>query len=503
MVIGGLVGTLLLMVAVLVGQSRLRGRLEQWGQGQERLETLLREQERTLFRQLSGAHQVQMRQAGETEQRLLVRFSRLYQALERRFGEMQKHSSDDAGRLRSDLVERFDALERVTGESLSVGRLAQQRGLSELAQSVSESLARQRESFDGRQQEALQGLQLGFASATDSLGQQLTRALESSAEQLSGRVRELTDLTERRLKEIGGQVERRLDEGFEKTTETFTRVLSHLSRIDEAQKRITELSSNVVSLQEVLADKRSRGAFGEVQLASLVRNVLPETAFALQHSLSNGTRVDCLLRMPGSGGDLAVDAKFPLEGYRRAVAADLSETERSRAVAGFRQDVQRHIRAIAQKYILPGETAEGAVMFVPAEAVFAEIHGRLPDLVEQAHRQRVWIVSPTTMMAVLTTARAVLRDEATREQVHVIQRHLGELSKDFGRFQGRMDRLAQHIHQAQRDVDEVNSSARRISGRFEKIERVELEGPPRAVEAQSRPATELTAKGSRGNMRQL
>jgi DNA recombination protein RmuC len=269
-------------------------------------------------------------------------------------------------------------------------------------------------------------------------------------------------------------VEKRLDEGFEKTTETFTRVLNHLTRIDEAQKKITELSADVVSLQEVLADKRSRGAFGEVQLVSLVRNVLPERGFSLQRTLSNGTRVDCLLHMPEPAAPVAVDAKFPLEAYRRLADPHLAESERARAASRFRQDVQKHIRDIATKYLIPGETAEGAVMFIPAEAVFAEIHGRFPDLVEQAHRASVWIVSPTTMMAVLTTARAVLRDEATREQVHVIQRHLGELSRDFGRFQDRMDRLARHIRQAHRDVDEVHTSARRISGRFEKIERVEL-----------------------------
>jgi DNA recombination protein RmuC len=178
--------------------------------------------------------------------------------------------------------------------------------------------------------------------------------------------------------------------------------------------------------------------------------------------------------MPEPAAAVAVDAKFPLEAYRRLADPALPEPERARAAARFRQDVQKHIQDIARKYLIPGETAEGAVMFIPAEAVFAEIHGRFPELVEQAHRSGVWIVSPTTMMAVLTTARAVLRDEATREQVHVIQRHLGELSRDFGRFQDRMDRLARHIRQAHRDVDEVHTSARRISGRFEKIERVEL-----------------------------
>ncbi len=439
---------------------------------QRRLEGTLRERERALFRQLAMAHQAQIRQAAETQQRLLERFARLYQAVERRFGEMQKHLAEDAGKLRADLAERLEAQQRLIAQSMGEGRLAQQRSLSTFEEVMRGALAEQSEALERRHREALQRQQ----EAAIAQGEQLAGALERSAEQLGGRFRELTDATERRLGEIGGQVERRLGEGFEKTTETFSRVLAHLTRIDEAQKRITELSANVVSLQEVLADKRSRGAFGEVQLAALVRNVLPESAFSLQHGLSNGTRVDCLLHLPEPGGAVPVDAKFPLEAYRRLADPDLPEAERSRAASLFRHDVHRHVRDIAEKYLIPGETADGAVMFIPAEAVFAEIHARFPDLVEISQRLRVWLVSPTTMMAVLTTARAVLRDQATREQVHVIRRHLGALSEDFGRFQQRMDKLARHIEQAHRDVDEVHSSARRISGRFEKIERVELEG---------------------------
>jgi len=468
---------------VLRRQSEVVRGLGRVAEEQQRLETSLRERERALFRQLAAAHQAQVRQAAETQQRLLERFGRLYQAMERRFGEMQKHLTEDAGRLRADLVERLDAQERLIGQSLGEGRLAQQLGLSTFEEVMRNALAEQREALDRRTQEALQRQQeLAIAQ-----GQQMAGAMERSAELVGGRLKELAEVTERRLGEIGGQVERRLHEGFEKTTETFSRVLSHLTRIDEAQKRITELSANVLSLQEVLADKRARGAFGEVQLAALVRNVLPEHAFSLQHSLSNGTRVDCLLHMPEPGGSVPVDAKFPLEAYRRLIDPQLPEAERARAASLFRQDVHRHVRDIAEKYLIPGETAEGAVMFIPAEAVFAEIHARFPELVEQAHRLSVWLVSPTTMMAVLTTARAVLRDQATREQVHLIRRHLTDLSSDFGRFQERMDRLARHIQQAHRDVDEVSSSARRITGRFEKIERVELAGDP-ATEGLAAPA---------------
>jgi DNA recombination protein RmuC len=253
-------------------------------------------------------------------------------------------------------------------------------------------------------------------------------------------------------------------------------VLSHLARIDEAQKRITELSSNVVSLKEILGDKRSRGALGETQLAALVRNLLPEGSFSLQHTLPNGTRVDCLLRLPAPTGDVPIDAKFPLESYRQMTEGDAGERDRQLAAQRFRQDVRRHVEDIASKYLLPGETADGAVMFIPAEAVFAEIHARFPDLVEDSHRRRVWMASPTTLMAILTTALAVLKDDATRRQVHVIRAHLRELADDFTRFQQRMDSLARHIAQAHQDVDQVATSARRITGRFGRIERVELEG---------------------------
>jgi DNA recombination protein RmuC len=303
-------------------------------------------------------------------------------------------------------------------------------------------------------------------------------ALVQHADSLGRRVAQLTDSTDRRLQEISGQVEKRLNEGFEKTTETFTQVLTHLSRIDEAQKRITELSSNVVSLQEVLSDKRSRGAFGEVQLNALVRNVMPEAGFALQHTLSNGKRADCLLFLPDPTGNVVIDAKFPLEAYQRLQDQRLGEAERGRVQRQFRQDIRKHIDDIAAKYIIPGETSDGAVMFIPAEAVFAEIHARFPDLVEEAFRKRVWLVSPTTMMAILTTARAVLKDAATREQVHIIQQHLRDLSRDFDRFQNRMERLASHISQAHTDVNHVNISARKISSRFERIEKVELDEEP-------------------------
>lgn len=312
-------------------------------------------------------------------------------------------------------------------------------------------------------------------------GTQLTNSLKANTELVDKRLEKLTANTDQRLKEISGQVDKRLSDGFEKTTATFHDVIKRLALIDQAQKKITELSSNVVSLQEILSDKRSRGAFGEVQLNSLIHNVLPEQHFSFQHSLSNATRVDCMLFLPEPTGNVAIDAKFPLESYRRMTDIALAEAERTKAEQQFRIDIRKHIQDIASKYIITNETADGAVMFIPAEAVFAEIHARYPDLVEFSHQQRVWMVSPTTMMAILTTARAVLKDEATRKQVHIIQEHLSYLAKDFGRFEKRMDSLARHIQQANQDVDNVHASAKKIASRFSKIEKVELQEPQVAV----------------------
>lgn len=314
-----------------------------------------------------------------------------------------------------------------------------------------------------------------FGEMQQSIEKRLGEMSQYNIEKMSDSNKQMQELLHQRLKEISGQVEKRLDKGFEKTTETFTNVVSRLAKIDEAQKKITELSSNVVSLQEVLSDKRSRGAFGEVQMAALVRNMMPENSFSLQHSLSNGTRVDCMLFLPEPTGNLAVDSKFPLDSYKRMMDNDLAESDRQAAERQFRLDVKKHLKDISEKYIIPGETSDSAVMFIPAESVFAEIHAHQPELVEESHRKRVWMVSPSTLMAVLTTVRAVLKDAATRQQVHLIQEHLVGLSQDFGRFRKRMDDLSTHIRLANDDVNKVNTSAKKISSRFEKIEKVELE----------------------------
>ena len=295
---------------------------------------------------------------------------------------------------------------------------------------------------------------------------------------LSLSIESLSKAVDNRLEQIGGKVSERLDEGFKKTNQTFVDVMARLATIDEAQKKIDGLTTNVVSLQELLGDKRSRGAFGEVQLEALVRNVLPVNSYAMQHTFENGTRADCALFLPDPTGTVAVDSKFPLENYHRMFDSKLPEAEQLLAEKQFKLDVKKHVDDIAKKYIISNVTSDGAVMFIPAEAVFAELHAYHQDVIEYAMNKRVWVVSPTTLMAVLNTARAVLKDVETRKQVHVIKEELAKLSKDFGRFDQRMKKLADNIRQAHENAQDVHISSQKITQRFAKIERVELADQP-------------------------
>ncbi len=436
---------------------RIQTRLDEHGAGMESRIRAVEESVRGLEKSLAESH------------------FNAQQAIQRSLSELQTRYLEASSELRTTLVERFEDLKKDVGAQLGDGRVQSSRSMGELREQIQTAFGQHRTRFEQRQAEAIKTLQDSLQSGMQIVQRQVTEALSRSAEEVGKRMEGLTQTTDRRLKDISGEVEKRLSEGFEKTTATFADVLKRLALIDEAQKKITELSTNVVSLQEVLADKRSRGAFGEVQLNALVRNVLPPSSFGLQYTLSNGKVADCVLFLPDPTGSVAIDSKFPLESYQRMTDVSLSETERKSAERQFKLDIRKHIQDIAEKYIIPPETSEGAVMFIPAEAVFAEIQAHHPDLVQEAQQNRVWMVSPTTLMAILNTARAVLKDEATRKQVHIIQEHLGGLAKDFERFQKRMDNLSRHIKQANKDVDEVHTSAQKISSRFEKIESVELE----------------------------
>lgn len=311
---------------------------------------------------------------------------------------------------------------------------------------------------------------------------QLQSVIRENFSSFDKQIHDVMERTSRQLGEkldkLSGSVENRLMQGFEKTNETFTNIAQRLAIIDDAQKKISSLSENVVNLQEILTDKRSRGAFGEVQLQMLIQNVLPAQSYSFQHTLSNGTRVDCLLLLPEPSGNVPIDAKFPLENYQKYVNPEYDASLRQQARQQFKQDVKKHIQDVSQKYVIPGETSEGAILFIPAEAIFAEIHAHHPDLVETAWKAKVWLASPSTMMAILTTASAVLKDSATRKQIHVIQEHLRSLAQDFSRFEERMTKLSRHLQQANEDAVQVHTSAQKITKRFTQIEKVDLLDKP-------------------------
>lgn len=368
-------------------------------------------------------------------------------------------SSESGERLRLIVANELQA----TRDAMQALQLAQNTSLALTRETVLEKLHTTLAEQGKAEQELIQ-------STMRNATLQLVATIDSLAKSVDGR-----------LEQIGGKVSERLDEGFKKTNQTFIDVMARLATIDEAQKKIDGLTTNVVSLQELLGDKRSRGAFGEVQLEALVRNVLPVNSFAMQYTFPNGTRADCALFLPDPTGTVAVDSKFPLENYHRMMDSKLSDADQLLAEKQFKLDVKKHVDDIANKYIISNVTSDGAVMFIPAEAVFAELHAYHHDVIEYAMNKRVWVVSPTTLMAVLNTARAVLKDVETRKQVHVIKEELGKLSKDFGRFDQRMKKLADNIRQAHENAQDVHISSQKISQRFAQIERVELANKPTDV----------------------
>ncbi len=259
-----------------------------------------------------------------------------------------------------------------------------------------------------------------------------------------------------------------------KTNETLTALRERLAKIDVAQQKISSLSEQVVSLQEVLSNKQARGAFGEIQLNDLVTSILPPNVYNFQAMLSNGKRADCLLCLPNPPGAIVIDAKFPLESYY-ALRNSANDNQKIEAERFFRSSVIKHIKDIAEKYIIPQETADSALMFLPSEAIYAELHANFIDVVETSYKAKVWIVSPTTLMATLNTIRAILKDAHMREQAGVIQKEVISLTEDISRLDDRVTNLDRHFKQACDDVDQIKISSGKINRKIQKIESIELE----------------------------
>ncbi|MCH8214292.1 MAG: DNA recombination protein RmuC [Proteobacteria bacterium] len=284
---------------------------------------------------------------------------------------------------------------------------------------------------------------------------------------------QLTRTLEERLDAVTKRLGDSLSEQTEKTGRNLTDLQKRLAVIDSAQKNITELSSQFVSLQDILSNKQARGAFGDIQLRDLVADALPPRAYEWQATLSNRKRVDCLVKLPTPPGPIAIDSKFPLEGYR---ALREAPDEAAALLAGrkFSDDVRKHVRDIQERYIIPGETADWAILFLPSEAVYAEIHANFPNVVEEAHRRHVAIVSPTTLMATLNTVRAILKDTQMREQAGFIQTEVEKMLNDVGRLDKRVGELQQRFHKAEESIREIRISTDKITGRGDKIVDAEL-----------------------------
>lgn len=307
----------------------------------------------------------------------------------------------------------------------------------------------------------------------DVVSQQQIASSKALTDSLSQAQQLLGKQVDERLSSVQSAMGENLTDSAKATAKSLGELSQRLETIDKAQKNITDLSEQVVSLQHVLDDKHARGAFGEVQLNDIVIDALPPSAYAFQAVLSNAKRADCIIKLPNPPGPIVIDAKFPLTSYSAMLKTE-DVGERARHAKQLGVDTKKHIKDIADRYIIPGETSDSALMFIPSEAVYAELHAHHQDVVELSHRSKVYLVSPTTMMATLTTVRAVLRDVRMREQAGLIQVEIAVMLKDVDRLMDRVLKLESHFDQANRDIKDIRISANKISSRGTKIEELEL-----------------------------
>ena len=323
------------------------------------------------------------------------------------------------------------------------------------------------------------------ANITERLGKLETEVVKelntfqtSLSKNLSDDFDKQSEKIEYRLRLINDKVNERLDENFEKTNKTFTSVLERLSKIDEAQKKIDTLSTDIVSLQSILTDKKSRGIFGEVNLRHIMSSVFGENnhkIYQLQYTLENGTIADCVLFAPEPLGTIAIDSKFPLEHYRMMVDKNNSVAVRNESEKQFRMDMKKHIDAISSKYIIPGLTSDQAILFLPAEAIFAELNAYHEEIIEYAYKKRVWITSPTTLISTLTTIQVIMQNIERDKYASIIHKELNLLAEEFKRYKDRWDKLSRSIDTVSRDIKDIHTTTNKITKRFESINRVEMD----------------------------
>lgn len=297
------------------------------------------------------------------------------------------------------------------------------------------------------------------------------------ARDLNGDFEKLSQNIERKLTYINDAVNERLDKNFEKSNKTFMNVLERLSKIDEAQKKIDDLSGDIISLQSVLTDKKTRGTFGEVNLEYILNNAFGSSSngiYKSQYKFNNGYIVDALLFAPAPLGTISIDSKFPLENYQKMTDRSKTKEERLMAEKLFVQDVKKHINDIKEKYIIPGVTSDEAIMFLPAEAIFAEINAYHPELITYAYNNNVWITGPTTLISTLSTISMIIKNIERDKYAKVIHEELNKLSIEFTRYKDRWDKLSKNIKAVNNSVDEITTTTDKISKRFDSINRVDI-----------------------------
>ena len=316
----------------------------------------------------------------------------------------------------------------------------------------------------------------GSASSEMLIGrlQQMAETQNHLQAALAEQFRQQSKAIEERFDALSGRLREGLDLSSKESTVQLLALQERLAVIDSAQKNIGELSQQMVSLQDILSNKQARGAFGEIQLQDLIRSALPSELYEFQSTLSNGSRVDCLLKLHNPPGPIGIDAKFPLEHYE-AIYLATNDLDRKSAEKAFAASVLKHINDISSKYIIDGETAESALMFIPSEAVYAQIHASHRAVIEEGYKKRVWIVSPSTLMATLHTIRAILRDVKMREQAHIIQKEVGILLGDVRRLDERVGQLQRHFEQSHEDLRQIRISTEKVTKRSENIENLQLE----------------------------
>ncbi len=317
-----------------------------------------------------------------------------------------------------------------------------------------------------------------FISFQEGTSKYINESSIRLAESLTNNFNTLTIRIDDNLNNINKRVDERLSEGFDKTNKTFANILERLSKIDEAQKKIDSLSTNIVSLQDILTDKKSRGTFGEIQLNNILISIFGEgndKIFQIQKKLPNGNIADAVVYIPEPVGTLCIDSKFPLENYQRMIDKNISEFERVQAEREFKINIKKHVNDISSKYIIIGETSEQAVMFIPAEAIFAEINAYHQDLIDYASSNKVWLASPTTLMSVLSTVQVILKNMEREKYSSIIHSELNKLGEEFKRYKTRWDALAKDIKKVSDDVEHINITSNKIEKKFNNISMVEID----------------------------